>query len=81
MSGCKYKNYAELFAAYDSGELDKEKFVIMIDNDNIDLWYFGDDMDEEEAYEYCKTLFRGDGVYASEIIDILKAAGYPAAGV
>ena len=79
MSKCKYETYTELFAAFESGELDKRKFVFMVDNDCICLRYEGDDMDEGEAYEYAHRLFRGSGY--GDIEDILKAAGYQAEGV
>jgi len=79
MSQCKYKNYAELFAAFESGELDKSKFVFMIDNDHICLNYIGDDIDEDDASDYAEGLFCGNGY--GDIEDILKAAGYQAEGV
>ena len=81
----KYKNYKELFEAFDSGELSRDDYVIMVDNDNITLSYRGSDREdmtedeEDELYEKTSSLFRGNGY--EDIEEILKAAGYPAEGV
>lgn len=76
----KYKNYAELFAAFESGELDKDKFMFMVDNDDVSLSYLGDDLDEEEAYEYARSLFSSGSDYG-DVIEILNTIGYKAEGV
>jgi len=79
MGDYKYKNYEELFAAFESGELDKDKFMFIVDNDVVFLHYMGDDMGEDEAYEYTRGLFRGDSGY-SAVIEILCAMGFDASG-
>ena len=73
---CKYKTYTELAEAFSSGELDKKKYVLVMDNDYCSLNYRGDDMDENEAYDHCQTLFRGGGY--GDIIEVCEAAGIPA---
>ncbi len=72
----KYKTYAELAAAFASGELDKEKYILVMDNDSCRLSYRGDDMDENEAYQHTELLFRGGGY--GDIVDVCIAAGIPA---
>ena len=74
--GPRYKTYGELAEAFRSGELDRERYILVMDNDNCSLSYRGDDMDEDEAYEHAQTLFRGDGY--RDIVDVCHAAGIPA---
>ena len=73
---CKYKTFAELANAFASGELDKEKYILVMDNDSSGLQYRGDDMQESEAYEHTKSLFSGGG--PDDIVDVCNAAGIPA---
>ena len=80
-SECTYKNWEELFAAFDSGKLDKNKFMIVMDNDNTSLRYMGDPQelgcsDEDELYDKVKGLFHAGGY--CDIVEVLQAAGYPA---
>ncbi len=72
----KYKTYTELAAAFASGELDKDKYVLVMDNDCCSLSYRGDDMDEDEAYDHVKSLFRGGGY--GDIVEVCEAASIPA---
>lgn len=72
----KYKSYTELAKAFQTGELDKEKYILIMDNDSCHLRYSGDDMDEDEAYEHCQKLFKGGGY--GDIVDVCHAAGIPA---
>lgn len=46
-----------MFAAFDSGELDKNKFKFAVDNDGVYLEYLDDDMDIGEAHKYALSLF------------------------
>ena len=72
----KYKTYRELADAFNSGELDRNKYLLILDNDSCDLTYAGDDMGEEEAYEHCQSLFRGNGY--DDLKELCDAAGIPA---
>lgn len=69
----KYKTYEELFAAFRRGEL--KDYVLRMDNDNCTLHYTGDDMDEDEAFDHCTMLFRGNGQF--DTVEMLRAAGIP----
>lgn len=71
----KYKTYTELVAAFNSGELDRTKYVLIFDNDCTHLQYRGDDMDEDEAFDHCETLFSGNGYY--DIEGMADALGLP----
>ena len=75
-SKCKYGTYVELAAAFASGELDREKYILVMDNDSCKIQYRGDDMDEDEAYEHGRSLFCGGGY--GDIVDVCEAAGIPA---
>jgi HK97 family phage portal protein len=55
----KYSTYSDLAKAFESGELDREKYVLVMDNDCCSLSYRGDDMGEEEAYQHAKYLSLG----------------------
>lgn len=70
----KYKGWSELFEAFRSGELDAEKYMVIMDNDNCCLAYTGND--EDEACDHCDSLFHGGGY--GDIVEVLKAAGIPA---
>jgi hypothetical protein len=66
----KYETYEELAKAYASGELNKDKDILWMDNDCCGLTVgCDDDSDGEEVFE-------GDGPF--DIIEILKLAGIPA---
>ncbi len=71
----KYPTYEALAQAFATGELDMNKYVLVLDNDCCTLDYRGDDMDEDEAYEHCARLFHGNG-YA-DFGDAVRAAGIP----
>ena len=75
----KYPTYEALAKAFATGELDKNKYVLVLDNDCCSLDYRGDDADDEEAqneaYERCQKLFHGGG-YA-DLGDAVRAAGIP----
>ena len=79
MAKYKYTSYAALAAAFKSGELDPEKYVLMLDNDNCYLSYRGDDMDEDDAFDHCEKLFWGNGDFDFE--EVVTALGIPCEGV
>lgn len=60
----KYNSYAELKAAYESGELDKDEHIIQLDNDVCYLY-----VNDEE-------VFRGGGYY--DLNKLFELAGIPA---
>jgi len=71
----KYKTYKELSDAFKSGELDPKLYFLRVDNDNANLYYLGDDMDEDEADEHCHALFSDNRpIY---VVEILRLAGIP----
>lgn len=84
----KYKNMQELANAFASGELSKENYTLILDNDSSSLRYTGplpDNMDEdsEEAdvwrdkkNDEADKLFLGNGY--SDLQDACEAAGIPA---
>ena len=83
----KYKNLIELAEAFRSGELNKEHYTLILDNDSSHLQYTGplpDGVEEgseaadawgDEQYQKCRTLFSGNGY--SDIDDACTAAGIP----
>lgn len=82
----KYKNLIELAAAYRSGEIKSEEWVLVLDNDSSYLRWnganpFGRNTRAAEDFESAKydegeKLFRGKGY--SDLEDACKAAGIPA---
>lgn len=68
----KYKNMAELAEAFRSGDLDRSKYVLMMDNDCSYLVYTGEDVEADERPE---ALYEGDGY--GDIVDACNAAGIP----
>lgn len=73
----KYKDYAELAAAFKSGELDKH-YYIMLDKGGADasLNYYNDkasDGENERKQDECSALF--DPEYSDHIFDLYKALG------
>jgi hypothetical protein len=84
----KYKNLQQLAAAFASGELDKTKYKLILDNDCSFLNYIGplpDGMvtESDEAYtwldeqhEAARELFEGNGY--RDLLDACLAAGIPA---
>ena len=84
----KYKNMAELAAAFKSGELDAKLYTLQMDNDGSHLKYTGPlpdgvedgsaagDAWQEEQDDKVGELFHGQG-YA-DIVDACNAAGIPA---
>lgn len=74
----KYKNYAELAAAFKSGEL-SSNYSIMLDKGGADarLVYCGtDDMADDEIDQKaaeCKALFQPE--YMDHILDLYAALG------
>lgn len=83
----KYKNLVELAAAFRSGELNKEHYTLVLDNDSSRLRYIGslpDGMEEnseaadvwlDEKCDECRAWFRGNGY--SDLSDACSAAGIP----
>jgi len=76
MAKDKYGTWKELFAAFDSGELDKNKVVIVMYNNGGYMRYDYDDKTDEEGNKFCENMFSPGG--CSDIVDVLNAAGYPA---
>jgi hypothetical protein len=82
----KYKNMMELAEAFRTGELSKEHYTLVLDNDSSSLRYTGPNPNEEETDEYwmfqdrkndeAGELFDGNG-YA-DLKDACEAAGIPA---
>lgn len=84
----KYKNLRQLAAAFASGELDKTKYKLILDNDCSFLNYVGPlpmgmKPETDEAYEWldeqheaARKLFEGNGY--SDLLDACLAAGIPA---
>lgn len=83
----KYKNLKQLAAAFASGELDRKKYRLILDNDDSFLTYCGPlprgmkkDSDEAASWRDSKSdearqWFRGNG-YA-DLLDACEAAGIP----
>ena len=70
----KYKTYKELIDAFASGELDKEKYVLVMDNDCCSLSYIGGDWDEDDP-RWDEELFEGNGY--CDMVYVCNAAGIP----
>lgn len=85
----KYTSYKELAAAFASGELSKDQWVLMVDNDNSRLQYRGGNPHpaqseayydfEDRMYHEGKEMFAGEG--DRDILEVLDAAGIPAESV
>lgn len=83
----KYANLVELAAAFRSGELNKEHYKLVLDNDGSWLQYTGplpDGVEEnseaadvwrDERCDECRAWFSGNG-YA-DLGDACNAAGIP----
>ena len=83
----KYKNLKELAAAFASGEIDKTKYKLILDNDDSFLSYCGplpDGVDDDtpaadswrdQKSDEARTLFRGNGY--SDLQEACEAAGIP----
>lgn len=79
----KYKTYKALANAFESGELNRKEWKLIMDNDSCYLNWRGPvpkDVDEDEFYENkyeegCK-IFHGDG--DCDIMEIVEALGIPA---
>lgn len=79
MANAKYKNYAELAAAFKSGELDKHHFI-ELDKGGMqaDLRYWNPALSEElneKRNQEVKKLFKPK--YADHIDDLYVALGIP----
>lgn len=77
MTNPKYKNYAELAAAFKSGELSPH-YYIMLDKGGADasLNYYdktATDAENEAKQEGCDALFNAE--YSDHIFDLYKALG------
>lgn len=74
----KYKNYAELAAAFKSGELSSDHYALVLDKGGTEnyLRYYNPDESEEvndAKSDECSKLFNGD----QSIESIFEAAGIP----
>ena len=83
----KYNDLTELAAAFKSGELDKNEWMLVIDNDSDWLQWLGEipfeDPDDIESKMYKKAheLYSGgDGSTSSGMIGACRAAGIPTEG-
>jgi len=66
-------DYKRLIEDFKSGKLDKNKYYLVLDNDDIGFYTVGE---EDEEYErLCELYGRGNGY--NDIGDILYAAGVP----
>lgn len=83
----KYQNLKEVAAAFQSGELDREKYTLILDNDDSFLQCTeplpdgieegSDEADawERKQHERTMSLFRGNGY--PDLQDACEAAGIP----
>ena len=78
----KYKSITALLAAFRSGEIDKGKWQLSMDNDCSSLQYIGPvppGVDEfefsDQKYNEGRALFRGGGYM--DIVELCNAAGIP----
>jgi hypothetical protein len=74
----KYKNLTELAAAFKTGELKKNLYMLQLDNDCSSLRYIGPIASEEdldEKNDECDDWFRGNG-YA-DLKEACEIAGIP----
>lgn len=78
----KYKTYTDLAAAFACGELNRDHWVLILDNDCCHLQYRGPvpqgvdrDQYEDEMYEHSRTLFEGNGY--NDLGELADAAGIP----
>lgn len=81
----KYKTVKELAEAFKTGELDRDRYVLILDNDHS----FMDDRaprpegitdeewqdEENKRWKFCQDLFEGNGQY--DLQEALEAAGIP----
>ena len=83
----KYENLIQLAEAFRTGELSRDHYTLILDNDDSHLRYTAplpDGVDPEseaadawmdEQYQKCQSLFRGNGY--SDLDDACTAAGIP----
>lgn len=74
----KYKDYAELSAAFKSGELDQLYYYIMLDKGGnmASLCYHNpefDDLENDRMNDECSKMFQPE--YSDHIFDLYKALG------
>lgn len=75
----KYKSWAELFLAFRIGEISKNDWTVIIDNDHATLHYVGpieDLTDEQTRYEEGRLLFYYD--QPVDVVELLDAFAIPA---
>ncbi len=79
----KYPTYKALAAAFATGELDRTKYKLCLDNDNArlsrtDLEDVDGNDEDAAAEEKAQELFEGYGCYYEDVLEMLAAAGIPA---
>lgn len=78
MSEPKYKTYAELSAAFKSGELDKSKYYIMLDKSGTENSFchrYDPNLSDEEndlADEKCRQIFQTPEDEVEALFEALK---------
>ncbi len=82
----KYPTYKALAEAFATGELDRTKYKLRLDNDNArlsrtDLEDVDGNAEDGAAEEAAQNLFRGEGCYYEDVLAILAVAGIPAESV
>ncbi len=73
----KYRDSGELVKAFISGELDKTKYMVRVDNDQMYLDLIDREPMNDDEIEECDGLFEG-GTPFDEIVSILLALGIEA---
>jgi hypothetical protein len=78
----KYATYTELAEAFRSGELSKDDWILVLDNDSCHLDWRGacppgvsEDEYRDKKYEEGRGLFQGNGY--QDLEDAVTAAGIP----
>lgn len=82
MRTCKYPTIGDLLAAFQSGELDKNLWTLVMDNDGSRLKYVGPVPSGIDCFRYVGEMndtaslwFRGGGY--DDIVDLCNAVGIP----
>ena len=74
----KYKTIEQLVNAFQSGELSKSEWMLIVDNDSSYLTWTGDPASDNLKYEEGQKLWGGDYI---DSIDLLRILNIPCEGV
>jgi len=77
MSNAKYKTIDQLIAAFQTGELSKSEWLLIVDNDSSYLTWMGNPALENEKYKEGQKLWGGDQI---DVLDVLKILNIPCCG-